>query len=110
MAQPNSAKSQGSTRPDFATIGGLILALGGIVAGLLMEGGKLQDIAQVTSALIVLGGTLGAVMITTPLPVLTSRREAVQFGDLRQIARDRRHYRGNHRLCHAGAQERHRVA
>ena len=39
-----------------------------------MEGGKLQDIAQVTSALIVLGGTLGAVMITTPLPVLRRPR------------------------------------
>ncbi len=35
-----------------------------------MEGGKVQDVAQVTSALIVLGGTLGAVMITTPLPIL----------------------------------------
>ena len=35
-----------------------------------MEGGRIQDVAQVTSALIVLGGTLGAVMITTPLPIL----------------------------------------
>ncbi len=56
--------------PDFATIGGLILAFGGIAAGLIMEGGKIKDVAQVTSALIVLGGTVGAVMITTPLPVL----------------------------------------
>ena len=80
MAQPDSAKTRGSTRPDFATIGGLVLALGGIVAGLLMEGGKLQDVAQVTSALIVLGGTLGAVMITTPLPVL--RRAAKQLSSV----------------------------
>jgi chemotaxis protein MotA len=56
--------------PDFATIGGLILAFGGIATGLIMEGGKIKDVAQVTSALIVLGGTVGAVMITTPLPVL----------------------------------------
>jgi chemotaxis protein MotA len=35
-----------------------------------MEGGRLQDVAQITSAMIVLGGTIGAVMITTPLPVL----------------------------------------
>ena len=56
--------------PDLATLGGFLFAFGGIAAGLLMEGGKVADIAQVTSALIVLGGTLGAVMITTPLPVL----------------------------------------
>jgi len=80
MAQPDSAKKQSSARPDFATIGGLVLALGGIIAGLVMEGGKLQDIAQVTSALIVLGGTLGAVMITTPLPVLI--RAARQFSSV----------------------------
>jgi chemotaxis protein MotA len=78
MAQSKTQTS--SARPDFATIGGLILALGGIAAGLLMEGGKLQDIAQVTSALIVLGGTLGAVMITTPLPVLL--RAAKQFSSV----------------------------
>jgi chemotaxis protein MotA len=35
-----------------------------------MEGGHIQDVAQVTAALIVLGGTLGAVMITTPFPIL----------------------------------------
>ena len=58
------------SRPDFATIGGLVLALGGIVGGLLLEGGKIRDVAQITAALIVLGGTFGAVMVTTPLPVL----------------------------------------
>jgi chemotaxis protein MotA len=80
MARSDAAKKQGSIRPDFATIGGLALALGGMAAGLLMEGGKLQDIAQTTSALIVLGGTLGAVMITTPLPVL--RRAVKQFSSV----------------------------
>jgi chemotaxis protein MotA len=64
----------------LATIGGLILALGGIAGGLIMEGGKLGDIAQVTSALIVLGGTIGAVMITTPLPVLI--RAGKRFGQV----------------------------
>src|ERR1035438_1287595 len=57
-------------RPDFATIGGLLLAVGGIAGGLVMEGGRLRDVAQITSAMIVLGGTIGAVMITTPLSVL----------------------------------------
>jgi chemotaxis protein MotA len=57
-------------RPDFATIGGLLLAVGGIAGGLVMEGGRLRDVAQITSAMIVLGDTIGAVMITTPLSVL----------------------------------------
>ena len=76
--KPGSAKS--SSKPDFATIGGLVLALGGIAAGLIMEGGKIKDVAQVTSALIVLGGTIGAVMITTPLSTLIGA--AKKFGDV----------------------------
>jgi chemotaxis protein MotA len=56
-------------RPDFATIGGIALALAGILGGLLLEKGSLQDVAQMTAAMIVLGGTLGAVLVTTPLPV-----------------------------------------
>jgi chemotaxis protein MotA len=57
-------------RPDFATIAGVLLALVGILGGLLLEGGKLKDIAQFTAALIVLGGTAGAVMVSTPMHVL----------------------------------------
>jgi len=60
----------GSFRPDFATLGGLVLAVGGILTGLMMEGGKIKDVAQITAAIIVLGGTLGAVMVTTPSGVL----------------------------------------
>lgn len=58
------------SRPDFATIGGLMMAFGGILGGLLLEGGKIKDVAQVTAACIVFGGTFGAVMVTTPFPVL----------------------------------------
>ncbi len=46
------------------------MAMGGILGGLLLEGGSILDIAQFTAALIVVGGTLGAVMITTPMGVL----------------------------------------
>ena len=71
MASNNdvSAKKP-STRPDIATLGGLLLAAGGILGGLVIEGGKLTDIAQVTALMIVLGGTIGAVMVTTPLKTL----------------------------------------
>jgi chemotaxis protein MotA len=60
------------SRPDIATFFGLLLAFGGIVGGLIMEGGKLKDIAQITAAIIVLGGTSGAVMVSTPMKVLLS--------------------------------------
>jgi len=59
-----------SRKPDLATLGGILLAVGGIVGGLLLEGGQLKDITQYTAAIIVLGGTFGAVMINTPLAVL----------------------------------------
>ena len=65
---PGQAASK--SKPDLATLGGVLLALGGIVGGLLLEGGKLRDITQLTAALIVLGGTFGAVMVNTPLHVL----------------------------------------
>jgi chemotaxis protein MotA len=52
---------------DKASIGGAFLAIAGIIAGLLMEGGNLGQILQPTAALIVFGGTLGAVMLQFPL-------------------------------------------
>ena len=52
---------------DKASIGGAFLAIAGIVAGLLIEGGNLGQILQPTAALIVFGGTLGAVMLQFPL-------------------------------------------
>jgi len=73
MADKNSRDgrtSLRSTKPDFATIGGLIIALAGILGGLVIEGGKISDVTQVTAAMIVLGGTLGAVMVTSPLSAL----------------------------------------
>ena len=81
---------KGGLRPDFATIGGLILAIGGIMAGLLMEGGKVKDVSQVTAAIIVLGGTLGAVMVTTPLTVLigAAKRLLLVFFDKAQPMND----------------------
>ncbi len=55
---------------DLATLVGIVVALSAILGGLVLEGGKLADVAQVTAALIVLGGTLGAVMVSTPPKVL----------------------------------------
>lgn len=55
---------------DKSSLGGVILGVGGILVGLLLEGGNLRQIVQPTAAIIVFGGTLGAVMLQFPLPVL----------------------------------------
>ena len=52
---------------DKASFGGVLLAIVGIVAGLLLEGGNLGQIVQPTAAMIVFGGTLGAVLLQFPL-------------------------------------------
>jgi len=53
---------------DKSSFGGVFVALGGILLGLVLEGGKIGQILQPTAALIVFGGTLGAVMLQFPLP------------------------------------------
>jgi len=76
LAKEEAKTQKAAARIDFATIAGILLALAGVVGGLVMEGGKLKDVAQITAAMIVLGGTAGAVMVSTPLHVLAkaSRR------------------------------------
>src|ERR1022692_873826 len=65
-------------RPDLSTLAGIGVALTGIIGGLLLEKGNIQDVAQGTAAMIVLGGTLGAVLVTTPLPVFLRRARRPQ--------------------------------
>jgi chemotaxis protein MotA len=65
-----AAKKGGGSKPDLASIGGLVVGIGGIIGGMLMEKGELRHLYQVSAAVIVLGGTIGAVMITTPMNVL----------------------------------------
>jgi chemotaxis protein MotA len=55
---------------DKSTIGGLILAAAGILGGLLIEGGSLTQVMQPTAAMIVFGGTFGAVMVQFPLSIV----------------------------------------
>jgi chemotaxis protein MotA len=57
-------------RLDKASLSGIVLAVGGILAGLLLEGGNLSQILQPTAAMIVFGGTLGAVMLQFPLSII----------------------------------------
>jgi Flagellar motor component len=55
---------------DFGTLAGLATAFGGILFGQRLEGGEPQQIIQGTAALIVLGGTVGAVLISTPIETI----------------------------------------
>ncbi len=51
---------------DSLSILGLFIAFLAILGGQLLEGGRLQVLANGPAALIVIGGTLGAVMLQTP--------------------------------------------
>ena len=62
----------GSTRVDFATFIGIMLSVCGIVGGLILEKGSVKDIIQYTAAIIVGGGTAGAVLVTCPLKSVIS--------------------------------------
>jgi chemotaxis protein MotA len=66
---------------DKATFIGLVLAIGGILLGLILDGGNLGQVLQPTAALIVFSGTLGAILIQYPLSVALSafRRLAQVF-------------------------------
>ncbi len=55
---------------DIATIGGLILGIGAVLVSFVMEGGNLGAIVQPGAMLIVIGGTIGASIVTTSLKTL----------------------------------------
>jgi len=85
MAEKSEAKSKSpgksnlrSSRPDFASILGLVVAFGGIIGGLVLEGGKVSDVTQVTAAIVVLGGTLGAVMLTSTTSALLGAAKSLK--------------------------------
>jgi chemotaxis protein MotA len=93
MAQPEAPKAaqtpkpktkKPGMKPDIATLVGIVLALTGILGGLILEKGQIQDILQGTAAMIVLGGTFGAVLITNPLPVVLRA-----FGGLSKVFMER---------------------
>ncbi|GJL66063.1 MAG: flagellar motor protein [Nitrospirales bacterium] len=54
---------------DILTIIGLVVAAVSILGGQVLEGGHISSIVQPTAALIVFGGTIGAVMINYPMAI-----------------------------------------
>jgi chemotaxis protein MotA len=51
---------------DLTTIGGIVVAIALILLGQALEGGHVGSILQLTAALIVFGGTVGATMVAFP--------------------------------------------
>ena len=54
------------------SVAGLALGIAAIVVGQVLEGGHVGSLVQPTALLIVMGGTLGAVMLQSPLPVFVT--------------------------------------
>jgi len=54
---------------DKLSLIGLILALGAVIGGQVLEGGHVSSLLQPTALLIVVGGTAGAVLLQSPLSV-----------------------------------------
>lgn len=54
---------------EITTFVGLVVALSAILGGQMLEGGHIGTLMQLTAFIIVIGGTLGAVMIQYSLPV-----------------------------------------
>ena len=54
---------------DVLSIVGLVMGIGAVLLGNALEGGHLSSLFQPTALLIVCGGTVGATMLQTPLPV-----------------------------------------
>ncbi len=59
-------QKQPGKRLDAGTLAGVLLAMGGILGGYLLEHGKLGDVFGESAAMIVLGGSLGATLLANP--------------------------------------------
>jgi len=62
---------------DIGSIGGILLAVIGILAGMMIEGGQIGQITKPTAAMIVLGGTIGAVMLQFPLSIFIDALKSI---------------------------------
>lgn len=54
---------------DILSVLGLVVGFGAIILGNMLEGGHLSSLMQFTAFMIVVGGTVGAVMLQVPLKV-----------------------------------------
>jgi chemotaxis protein MotA len=64
---------------DKISVAGLFLGLAAILVGQVLEGGHVSSLVQPTAFLIVIGGTLGAVMLQSPLPIFMGGLRMVRW-------------------------------
>lgn len=64
---------------DILSIIGLIVAFGALIGGNMMDGGSLGSLVQLTAFVIVVGGTVGAVMLQTPSTIFLRALRMVQW-------------------------------
>jgi len=62
---------------DIATLVGLLLGFGALIGGFLMEGGSIGGLLNPSAAIIVIGGTLGAALVSFPMGVIGGLPKAV---------------------------------
>ncbi len=61
-----------TSKIDFNSIGGILLALVAIISGQMLEGGHIESLLQAAAFLIVIGGTIGAVLLQSPIKVFVN--------------------------------------
>ncbi len=69
-------------KPDIGSFAGLLIAVAGILGGYLLEHGDPRGVVGPSAALIVLGGSIGATLVASPLSLVgraASRLRAVFF-------------------------------
>ncbi len=64
---------------DITTILGIVIGIAAILLGNILEGGHTAALMQLTAALIIGGGTAGAVLVSFPLRDLTRTAKLVKF-------------------------------
>ncbi|MBL4850835.1 MAG: flagellar motor protein [Gammaproteobacteria bacterium] len=64
---------------DFLSLLGIIIALAAILGGNVLEGGHTSSLVQVTAFVIVMGGTIGAIMLQVPVRVFARSLRIVSW-------------------------------
>jgi chemotaxis protein MotA len=57
------------SKMDMNSVGGILLAFVAIIGGQILEGGHIGSLLQVAAFLIVMGGTVGAVLLQSPVKI-----------------------------------------
>ena len=70
---------------DITSIIGLVVGIGGILLGQLLEGGNIGQLMQITAAFIVFGGTFGAIILSFPQDDLANAIKLVKIAFVKDL-------------------------